>query len=84
MWLIIFGVTFAALVAAVIYMVIVVSRFPVIKKLTKDKRGFRLLLSFAVNVAFMSLLTLLTSFVNAAIIYLQLLLFFLFFSFYQF
>ncbi len=81
MWLLIFGVTFAALIAAVIYMVIVVSRFPMIKKITKDKRVFRILISLAINVAFMSLLTVLTSFVNATVIYLQLLLFFLLFSF---
>ena len=81
MWLLIFGVTFAALIAGIIYMIFAIGRFPFIKKVTKDRKVFKILLSFGIIAIFMAIGTILSSFLNATIIFLQLMLFFLFYTF---
>ena len=81
MWLAIFGISFAVLILGIVYMMFAVSKFPLIKRVTAKKRIFGLMLSLLVIAAFLFVMTLLTSFINSAVIFLHLLLFMLLFSF---
>ncbi|MBQ8967260.1 metallophosphoesterase [Ruminococcus sp.] len=80
MWLIILGAAVAALVAGAIYMVIAVGRFGGIKALSGDKKWLRNLISFACIAAVFLIVSISLSPVNAAVVFLHEVLFFLAFG----
>lgn len=80
MWLIILGVIAAALITGVVYMVIAVGRFGGIKALAGDRKWLKNLLSLACIALVFLIVSLAMSPVNAAVVFLHEVLFFLAFG----
>ncbi|WP_303790366.1 metallophosphoesterase [Ruminococcus flavefaciens] len=77
MWLIILVAVLAAFAAGTVYLTVAVGRFGLIKKLSGDKKWLKGLISFGIITIIFAALVLLTSVVNAIIILLSSLMFFL-------
>ena len=77
MWLIIFGITLAAFVAGVIYLIVAIGRFGMIKTLSHGRKLFSAIISFLVIAIFFSLFTAIFDTLNAIVILLLVMLFFL-------
>lgn len=80
MWLAILGVVLAACASGGIYMTFAVARFGVVKKLSGDKRWLRLLISFGCIAVMFTIIMLSLSLVNAVIVFLHVMIFFLLFG----
>lgn len=77
MWLVIFAAALGLTGAAVVYMIAAVGKFGLIKKLSKEKKWARILLSAAVIAVLFAAAALVFSPINAVVIFLYVLLFFL-------
>jgi hypothetical protein len=80
MWLIIFGISIAAVLLGFIYMMSAVSRFPGIHKISKGKKIISLPVSFLIIAAGLVIFGYVTSPVNSAVAFLNLILFMLVFE----
>ena len=80
MWLIIFGISIAAVIAGLIYMMSALSKFPGIQKISKGRRLIGWLVSFLFIAAGLVIMGYFTSPINAAIAFLNLILFMLIFA----
>lgn len=79
-WAVIALVVLLLLAAMVIYMVHVTGKFSFVKKLSQGKRATRRIISTALNVFLLAVLTFTMSFVNAVVIYIHLGLFLMLFE----
>ena len=77
MWLIIFAAVLAAFIAGTIYLTVAVGRFGLIQKLSGDRKWLKGLISFGIIASVFMALAFLTSVINAIIIVLSTLMFFL-------
>lgn len=80
MWLVILGLVLAACISGGVYMTVAVSRFGVLLKISKEKRWIRLLASLGIIAVGFAVFILLMNLVNAIIIFLHLIIFFLLFG----
>ena len=80
MWIVILLLVLGVCIAGAIYMTGTIGKFGLIKKLSKDRKGMRRLLSFGVIVVFFAIFILTMSVVNAIIIFLHLIIFRLLFG----
>ena len=80
MWLMIFGISIAAVILGFIYMIAAVSKFPGIKKMSKERKWVGYLISFLIIAAGLVVMGYITSPINAAVIFLNLILFMLIFA----
>ena len=80
MWLVIFGIMGIAVLIGGIYMIVAVSKFPGIIKLSKQRKVVSLLVSFLILALLFAAFTYFTSITNAAVILLHFILFMAVFS----
>ena len=79
MWLIIFGISIAAVIAGLIYMISALSKFPGIQKISKGRKLIGWPVSFLIIAAGLVIMGYFTSPINAAVAFLNLILFMLIF-----
>lgn len=80
MWLLIFGIVMALMIVSVVYLTICVGRFNAVKRIAGQGKRTGRLVSFGILAACFALIAMLTSVVNAIVIFLHAAVFFLLFG----
>ena len=77
MWLIIFGITLAAFIAGVIYLIVAIGRFGGVKKISREKKPVNVIISILIIALLFAVFTIAFDMLNAVVILLLVMLFFL-------